>query len=604
MSTVSLDKEFISSEADLGRIGIRVVVFEKSTGSQEVDAVPIDLEEDEDFGEGDSAVNSFLELPTRGKMCSVFIMNGQRHHGLDNSLIVTDLRMKYLRKRMIIVVDLDGLSPKATSKIIQGSRSGLFEGTVYHQIKDRLVATLKTDPDLLELQEEAEEELSQLKVGDAAVQEALDQLIQEHFAGGDHAAKGPANIESKGGPAITSDGKKIHLEVVKPATEGAEASYPVLLSNHTRPTFRLHPGEARKLFISAEPTSEWAQVTEIVAVTEPQTPGLEVTLTKKPTHAVVEMIYTAPEGFDTDEYPLESKLSVLATFKGQSELRLADKLLVIKPKTYAPPPPPRHLSDDPTFVRVISRQPVRIEAGLAAAHVRMRWDGKDELAAQPNPAWVFTGVCTSHSDLASISFSTPASGRFEALIHVHGEVLIGSKLKFDIRANGPHGKQLTTSIEAEISAPLEAATPRKAKTHLPAGGERRPPYKLMIVTEETFSSHTRWGEETWDSTHAGAFIDPKADAPLTLCINQDLGLLKAYLDGQVAKKADEQRTEEKKTKYISHIAYHLYQMYLHKEKVLKQKAEGTQISEPKDEDMQDEVNRVAGTLIRLMEVSR
>jgi hypothetical protein len=72
----------------------------------------------------------------------------------------------------------------------------------------------------------------------------------------------------------------------------------------------------------------------------------------------------------------------------------------------------------------------------------------------------------------------------------------------------------------------------------------------------------------------------------------------------VAKKADEKRTEERKTKYISHIAYHLYQMYLHKDKVAQDKAKGAQVIEPQDEVMQEEINRVAATLIRLMEVSR
>ena len=65
--------------------------------------------------------------------------------------------------------------------------------------------------------------------------------------------------------------------------------------------------------------------------------------------------------------------------------------------------------------------------------------------------------------------------------------------------------------------------------------------------------------------------------------------------------------EEKKTKYISHVAYHLYQMYLHKDDVRKKKVAGTEsedLREPQDEEMQLEINRVASTLIRLMEVMR
>jgi hypothetical protein len=92
-----------------------------------------------------------------------------------------------------------------------------------------------------------------------------------------------------------------------------------------------------------------------------------------------------------------------------------------------------------------------------------------------------------------------------------------------------------------------------------------------------------------------------------LCINQDFGLLRKYLDGLVSKKADEHRLEEKKTKYTSHVAYHLYQMYLHKEDVRKKKEAGNEseeLHEPQDEEMQLEINRVASTLIRLMEVMR
>lgn len=178
-SALILDKQYSQElEVDLGKIGIRVVVFSKKrSAARSSEEQPLDLEADEDFSASESEVNSYLEFPKRGKLCCVFLINGQRHHGLDNTFIVNDLKMKYLRKRMIIVVDLDGLSQRAGAEIMQGSRSGLYEGHVYHKIRERLVATLQNDPDLVELEEEAEEELSQLQAGDAAVQQALDQLI-------------------------------------------------------------------------------------------------------------------------------------------------------------------------------------------------------------------------------------------------------------------------------------------------------------------------------------------------------------------------------------------------------------------------------------------
>ena len=53
------------------------------------------------------------------------------------------------------------------------------------------------------------------------------------------------------------------------------------------------------------------------------------------------------------------------------------------------------------------------------------------------------------------------------------------------------------------------------------------------------------------------------------------------------------------------VAYHLYQMYLAKD-ALRKKKEGSpaesDFREPQDDEMQHEINRVASTLIRLMEV--
>lgn len=199
---VTLDKSYgISLDENLGDIGIRVVVFhKKSTATSTLDEdLPLDLDAEEDYSAGDSEVNSYLELPRKGRLCCVFVINGQRHHGLDNSFIVTDLKMKYLRKRMIILVDLDGLTQRAIAEIIQGSRSGLYEGYVYQKIHERLIATLQNDPDLLELEEEAEEELAQLVAGDIAVQQALDQLIEQHFDRGDHTADGTTEKDGKQG---------------------------------------------------------------------------------------------------------------------------------------------------------------------------------------------------------------------------------------------------------------------------------------------------------------------------------------------------------------------------------------------------------------------
>lgn len=602
-----IDKQYAPAlEQDLGTIGIRVVVFSKKQGgsTQSDDEQPIDLESDEDFTTNDSEVNSYLELPKRGKLCCVFLINGQRHDALDNSFVVNELKMKYLRKRMIIAIDLDGLSQRATAEIMQGSRSGFYRGQVYQKICDRLAATLKNDPELLALEDEAEEELAQLQAGDAAVQEALDQLIEQHFDFGDHSTEGGVESGGKMGHFFGPDGKPVNVDVVTVIEDGVPATEPILVSDQPAPNLRLLPNIKSTLKIAVSPEHDWNRVTNIGAFLEPAVSGLTCVFTKDTNTAEVELHFQEPPDFEDDQYPIEATLRVMATLNGLPDPRLLQKTIIVRPRKPRTPRPPRVLNDVPTFLKVVSRQPVRLIAGGPDSHVKLLWDGKDDLAFDPDPIWSFTATCNSHPNFPPITFTKPSSGRFEALVHTGAEFLIGTKLEFEVKAHGPDGQTLGTTFHGEVAAPPE---PKKVTTQLPVRGQRRPPYKVVYIHESEFQMATRWGDETWDANQAAAFIEPNDTAPLTLCINQDFGLLRKYTDGLLAKKADEQRTEEKKTKYISHVAYHLYQMYLAKDELRKknQASHGElDFREPQDEEMQNEINRVASTIIRLMEVMR
>jgi hypothetical protein len=607
---VLLDKQYTSElPVDLGKIGVRVVVFNKkeASGTSDEDQ-PLDLDADEDFSVTDSEVNSFLELPKRGKLCCVFLINGQRHHALDNAFIVTDLKMKYLRKRMILIVDLDGLSQRATAEIMQGSRSGLFEGEVYHKIRERLVATLQNDPDLKDLEEEAEEELSQLQSGDAAVQEALDQLIESHFEQGDRSSEGSADSGGNQGSFFAQDGTPVNVDVVIHGSDGEIAIEPVLVSNIESPVIRIRPKLKKKFFVTSAPGTAWPKVSNISPAVDPPVNGLECITAPKGFGTEISLYFEEPAGFDAQHYPIETTLRVIAAFEGSKEWRLLEKEIVIRPRKKTPPPPPRTLKDVPTFLKIASRQPVRLLIGAGDAHVKIVWDGADYLTFDPNPTWTFTGVCTTHSNIQGMTFTKPTQGRFEALIPVPADAAVGTKMQFEIKATGPADASLVAVLVAEIVEPPGA---RKQTIQAPLRSERRPPYKIQFVFERDFGIVTRWGaEETWNAAHAASFIEPTESEPLRLCINQDFGLLRNYLNGLVAKKADEQRAEEKKTKYTSHVAYHLYQMYMAKDELKKKKEAnpGNQpevaLREPQDDEMQSEINRVASTLIRLMEVTR
>src|SRR5438105_2665980 len=182
-----------------GTITIRVVVLAKhmaaASAPRASDQEPLDAVSDELLPETDKRPTStFLEEPKRGRQCCVFLINGQRQHAWDNQFIVRDLELKYLRNRMIVVVDCDGLKPETIAQLMQGSRHQFFEGNVYFDLESRVLATLKGDPDLRRLEEEAEDDISSLEAGDEAVKAALDQLIEAHHEAASHVAHGQTQV--------------------------------------------------------------------------------------------------------------------------------------------------------------------------------------------------------------------------------------------------------------------------------------------------------------------------------------------------------------------------------------------------------------------------
>ncbi len=174
--------------------------------------MPLDLQEGEEFlldQQGATPVSSYLES-SRGKRCVVYLVNGQRQEFDDNGFIVQDLGFRYLRARMMIMVDVDGLAPEAIGRLMQGSRQGFYRGAVREAITKRIVATLKDDPDLVRLEEEAEEAVSELSAGDEKVKQTLDQLIDSHHD------KGHAFAEGSGASAGDSkDGDELGFKTVK-----------------------------------------------------------------------------------------------------------------------------------------------------------------------------------------------------------------------------------------------------------------------------------------------------------------------------------------------------------------------------------------------------
>lgn len=604
MTTLELDKTYAASVRTYGTIQIRVVVVKPKKKDEPAPSA----DEQEPIEEGSSPLSSYLERSAHGKQCVVFIINGQRHDALDSNFIARELGFKYLRLRTMIIVDLDGLTHEAISEIVQGSRQGLYEGDVFGAIRARMIATLKGDPDLTRLQTEAEQQISELEAGDEVVRQKLDQLIEAHHSAGSHQNAGAGEAGLKAGEE-QGFGPEKRQRVVMEATPdvGAAGTPPVLTIDPDVSRIRLRSGIERSLVIAASPNGHWSRLDGIQVRVQPAIEELSVNEKRGADSLELRMSFTEPEGFDQDEYPLVTSLQVVGRFKGFDDARVIEREIVIsrKPGLPPPPPPPPVLRQNPTFLRVVSRQPVKLAAGGASTHVRLRWDGDDSLTGGSAPSWSLRARCLSMGTFPSIGFSQPKDGKFELLLDTPHGLIPNQQLDFEVEAVGPAGQRLVATFSGQVIETPPAPEPRRTAAKVPeTASQRRPPYELKVVHESEWDTGTCWGTQAWTKDDVAAFTEPTDSTPLTLIINADAEELKVYRESLLKRSLDVATIQERMTRYTAHVAFHLYQMYrFRKERQEAQSAdEGLRV--PGEDEMRLEIARVATTLIRLMEVSR
>src|SRR5207245_1860682 len=142
------------------------------------------------------------------------------------------------------------------------------------------------------------------------------------------------------------------------------------------------------------------------------------------------------------------------------------------------------LRAEPTFLKVVSRQPVKLVPGGVATHVRLRWDGEDHLTGGWPPLWALSARCLSLESFPTLIFSKPRSGSLELLLDTPHGLLIGQQLEFQVEAAGPGGVRLMTVFVGEVTEPAPEPEPRKKKEDAPSGPvQRRRPYELKIIKE-------------------------------------------------------------------------------------------------------------------------
>jgi len=597
--TNQIDKAF-STELleDYGNISIRIIVLQKSAEAP-TSLTPEDSQTDEPIiDKGKTPVSSYLEDPKRGKKCVVFLVNGQRQHAWDNSFIQSDLEFKYLRNRMIVIVDVDGMKPEAIADLMQGSRNQFYEGKVYEAISSRVIATLKGDPDLIRLEAEAEEEIYELKSGDEVVKRALDKLIDEHHNMSKRIAEGSSEVGEKTDAGYYGTINTKRDVVMKGDSKiGIEGEEPLLIISPEGFTIRLKPNESRKLILRSVPNYEWGNIEDLNIAFDP--PINEISMVKNTLiqSVSIDLTFIEPRDFDQEEYPIETTLRITAKFKDRPEPRIVERRLLVNRPRIIPPQPTPKLMDEPTFLKVTSRQPVKFCIGGPDVHIKLRWDGKDYLSEGDNPLWYFEANCVNDYCSPNMTFSKPNAGRLELLVQIPENVNLGETLSFEVAAFGPEGKLLRTTFIGEV---VSLPGPRRVSASIRTGGHRRSPYELKYIKKEQYDQETCWGASQWTENDPGCFQDPTSTSPLILLINEDMKELDLYRDRLINKRLAESTIENRTTKYVSHIAFHLYQIYRSYKEIRENESDDVEL--PEDEDMRREIRRVAVTLLTLMEI--
>jgi hypothetical protein len=616
---VELDQQLTSEVPDgYGTIAIRVVVVTPKQTKPDDDAKPVEIvsefdeeDSDPDDDEGTGPLAAYLEKKSYGKWCAVFLINGQRHDAWDNQFISRDLEFKFLRDRTMVIVDLDGLSEAAMSEIMQGSRQGLYQGKVYAAIRNRIIQTLKTNPELKQLQVDAEQKALDMKAGDEAVKNKLNQLIEGHHATAPTDGPGESDLGTQpvsGGHF--GDGLRDQSVVIM-GGDGSQAELPVLITTPLMNAIRLRAGESKEVVIIAEPREAWGDLDEfkVDVVSEDEHLTGEVKRTKG--QATVTVHFSATD-YDSEDFPVMGELQAFARFKDKPEVRALKIPIVVSRKPT--PPEPIELVDPPTFLRVRNRQPIRMVGG-STVHVRMQWNGKASLLKGSRPKWRFTARCTSLGTFPPIGFGYTSDGGLTFILCPPNGLLVGANLDFEVVANGPDGAQLIATFRGVvIDPPAKPSTPIPTPTLVPGAapptvGQRRPPYELKYIGKADWENPERpcfQGGGAWTEHDAGCFLEPTSTQPLLLLVvNEDMGLLKNFREGMLKRKPplDPKTIADRTNRYISYVAFHLYQMYGEHKRLQAGAAPSSDAPVPAgEEEMRAEINRVGTTVMKVMEL--
>ncbi len=112
----------------------------------------------------------------------ILSLNGQNHGELPQSIVKKEADFPYLGLRLIGHIDCNSLTPTAKRQLFVSNREGARGGAVYQLIEDEVVRILKSDDELVRLNNEAREQSTRERdeVAVAQMRREVAQLLRAH----------------------------------------------------------------------------------------------------------------------------------------------------------------------------------------------------------------------------------------------------------------------------------------------------------------------------------------------------------------------------------------------------------------------------------------
>lgn len=247
------------------------------------------------------------------------------------------------------------------------------------------------------------------------------------------------------------------------------------------------------------------------------------------------------------------------------------------PHPPAPLPPPLPVNDPPTFLHIVSSDPLKIKAG-DSSWLRVECDVADDFFTRPeNPgslSVLFTGINAKKEAETGLR-----GGRFRIKISMPNNAEVGTMGNVLVKIEGSGFEPLIATCAIVVDNE-EKTKPENEARPTPAPVPVAPPYKIETVSRED----EMWDVLDWDGTSVGEFKNSQGELIFYISISNN-----NYLKEKLRKKTEELAAAFT-AKYAAMIAFNLW---LH----FQNEQEGKVLE---DEALQEELKRTAQTVILSM----